>query len=119
MVTVSLKDRAGRESSLDESDDEKHGNVYNGKTILDHSLPSRSLELIHFIVLAVPNSWFLCKQNAISNKIPPKIKMDLLKFKLEIAKARALATSPPTNKCILTDDEANSCSSSRKNMEVL
>ncbi|GFW99591.1 hypothetical protein TNCV_3418241 [Trichonephila clavipes] len=27
------------ESSSDESDEEKHGNILNGKTILDHSLP--------------------------------------------------------------------------------
>ncbi|GFW75650.1 uncharacterized protein TNCV_4428331 [Trichonephila clavipes] len=52
---------------------------------------------------SVSNSWSLCKQSAISNKIPSKIKMDRLKFKLEIVEA--LAASPPTNKRILTDDE--------------
>ncbi|GFU26243.1 hypothetical protein TNCV_5106531 [Trichonephila clavipes] len=60
----------------------------------------------HFIDLSVANSWFLCKQDAISNKIPPKIKMDRLKFKLEIIEA--LADSPPTNKNILTYDGDNS-----------
>ncbi|GFX16230.1 uncharacterized protein TNCV_4704841 [Trichonephila clavipes] len=54
----------------------------------------------------VTNSWFLCKQDAISNEIPVKIKMDSLKFKLEIAEA--LSASPPTNKSILADDEDNS-----------
>ncbi|GFS56903.1 uncharacterized protein TNCV_2661131 [Trichonephila clavipes] len=54
---------------------------------------------------AVVNSWFLCKQDAISNKILPKIKMDRLKFKLEIFEA--LPASPPTNKSVLTDDEDN------------
>ncbi|GFT86249.1 uncharacterized protein TNCV_3257981 [Trichonephila clavipes] len=46
------------------------------------------------------------KQDAISNKIPLKIKIYRLKFKLEIVEA--LSTSPPTDKSILTDDEANS-----------
>ncbi|GFT15073.1 hypothetical protein TNCV_4316511 [Trichonephila clavipes] len=77
------------ESSSDESEEEKHGNISNGKTILAHSLSSKSLEPIHFIVLAVANSWFQCKQDAISNKIPPKIKMDRLKFELEIVEALA------------------------------
>ncbi|GFT16624.1 multidrug resistance-associated protein 1 [Trichonephila clavipes] len=54
----------------------------------------------------VANSSFLCKQDAISNKTPQKIKMDRLKFKLE--KVEALAVSPPTNKSILTNDEDNS-----------
>ncbi|GFX69168.1 uncharacterized protein TNCV_3563441 [Trichonephila clavipes] len=48
----------------------------------------------------------MCKQDAISNKIPLKIKMDRLKFKLEIDEA--LSPFPPTNKSILTDDEDNS-----------
>ncbi|GFX61571.1 uncharacterized protein TNCV_2745461 [Trichonephila clavipes] len=56
--------------------------------------------------VTVANSWFLCKQDAISNKIPVKIKMDRLKFKLEIVEA--LSVSPPTNRSILTDDEDNS-----------
>ncbi|GFT02200.1 uncharacterized protein TNCV_84591 [Trichonephila clavipes] len=56
--------------------------------------------------LAVANSWFLCKQDAISNKIPLKIKMDHLKFKLEIVEA--LSASPPTNRSILANDEDNS-----------
>ncbi|GFU59262.1 hypothetical protein TNCV_4197861 [Trichonephila clavipes] len=94
------------ESSYDESDQEKHGNICNGKTILDHSLPSKPLEPIHFIVLAVANTWFRCKQNAISNEIAPKIKIAFLKFKLEIAEA--LTTSLPTNKSIIADDEDNS-----------
>ncbi|GFX33746.1 hypothetical protein TNCV_3961551 [Trichonephila clavipes] len=47
------------ESSSDESDEEKHGNIRNGKTILDNSLPSKPLDHNHFIVLAVANSWFL------------------------------------------------------------
>ncbi|GFU63793.1 uncharacterized protein TNCV_3321901 [Trichonephila clavipes] len=41
-----------------------------------------------------------------TNKIPLKIQMDRLQFKLEIAEA--LSASPPTNKSILTDDEDNS-----------
>ncbi|GFX02652.1 hypothetical protein TNCV_2010961 [Trichonephila clavipes] len=76
------------------------GNICNGKT-----LPSNSLEPIHFTVLAVENSWFPRKQDAISNKIPLKIKMDRLKFKLEIVEA--LSASPPTNKSILIDNEDN------------
>ncbi|GFX00640.1 uncharacterized protein TNCV_2236471 [Trichonephila clavipes] len=60
---------------------------------------------IQKIDLAVANSWFLCKQDAILNKIPLKIKMDGLKLKLEIVEA--LRGSPPTNKSILTDDEDN------------
>ncbi|GFU84562.1 transposable element Tc3 transposase [Trichonephila clavipes] len=59
------------------------------------SMPRRSFE----------NSWFLCKQDAISNKIPLKIKTDPLKFKLEVIEA--LSASPPINKSILTDDEDN------------
>ncbi|GFU92946.1 hypothetical protein TNCV_2080921 [Trichonephila clavipes] len=87
------------ESSSNESDEEKHRNICNGKTILDHFLPSMSLERIHYIDLAVANSSFLCKHNAISNKIPLKIKTDRLKFKLEIVKA--LSASSLTNKSIL------------------
>ncbi|GFX64477.1 uncharacterized protein TNCV_4043671 [Trichonephila clavipes] len=64
------------------------------------------LEHIHYIYLAVSNSWFLCKQDAMSNKTPVKIKMDRLKFKLEIVEA--LSASLPTNKSILTHDENNS-----------
>ncbi|GFY31416.1 hypothetical protein TNCV_4989751 [Trichonephila clavipes] len=92
------------ESSSDDSD----GNICNGKTILDHLLLSKSLEHITFIVSAVPNYQFQYKQGAISNKIALKIKMDLLKFKLEIAEARALAVSSPTNKSMLTADEYES-----------
>ncbi|GFY09701.1 uncharacterized protein TNCV_3696631 [Trichonephila clavipes] len=76
------------------------------KAFLDHSLPYKSLEHIHYIDLAFANSWFLCKQDAISNKIPPKIKMNRLKFKFEIVEA--LSACPPPNKSILTDDEVNS-----------
>ncbi|GFV81073.1 uncharacterized protein TNCV_2270571 [Trichonephila clavipes] len=65
-----------------------------------------SLEHINYIDLAVVNSWFLCKQDAISYKIPLKFKMDRLKFKLEIVEA--LSDSPPTKRSILTDDEDNS-----------
>ncbi|GFX07750.1 hypothetical protein TNCV_4160191 [Trichonephila clavipes] len=42
----------------------------------------------------------------ISNKIPPKTKMDRLKFKLEIVEESA--AFPPTYKSILTDEEDNS-----------
>ncbi|GFS85586.1 uncharacterized protein TNCV_2794271 [Trichonephila clavipes] len=62
--------------------------------------------LSHCSCKAVANSLFLCKQDAISYKIPLKITMDHLKFKLEIAEA--LSTSPPTNKSILADYEDNS-----------
>ncbi|GFV21431.1 uncharacterized protein TNCV_2371881 [Trichonephila clavipes] len=55
---------------------------------------------------AVANSWFLRKQDAVLNKILQKIKIDGLKFKLEIVEA--LRASPPTNKSILTDDKDNS-----------
>ncbi|GFW04056.1 uncharacterized protein TNCV_2051721 [Trichonephila clavipes] len=65
-----------------------------------------SPEHIHYIDLAVENSWFLCKQEAISNKIPLNIEIDRLRFKLEIVEA--LLVSPPTNKSVLTDDEDNS-----------
>ncbi|GFT21158.1 uncharacterized protein TNCV_2582361 [Trichonephila clavipes] len=54
---------------------------------------------------AVANSWFMCKQDAVSSKIPLKIKMDRLKFKLKVVEV--LSASPPTNKSILTDDEDN------------
>ncbi|GFW37259.1 uncharacterized protein TNCV_5021571 [Trichonephila clavipes] len=91
-----------RESRSDESEEEKHGTISNEKKNLDNSLPSKSLESIHFIVLAVTNSWFQCKQDAISNKIPPKIKTDHLKFKLEVVEA--LAASPSANKSISTDE---------------
>ncbi|GFW63590.1 uncharacterized protein TNCV_4328781 [Trichonephila clavipes] len=56
--------------------------------------------------LAAANSWFLCKQDAISNKIPLNIKIDRLKFKLEIVEE--LSASPITNKSILAVDEVNS-----------
>ncbi|GFW04883.1 uncharacterized protein TNCV_4881181 [Trichonephila clavipes] len=62
--------------------------------------------LSHCSCKAVSNSWFLRKQDAISNKIPRKIKMDRLKLKLEIVEA--LSGSPPTNKSILTGYEDNS-----------
>ncbi|GFX03870.1 hypothetical protein TNCV_4677751 [Trichonephila clavipes] len=74
--------------------------------LLDHALSSMSLEPIHFIVLAVTNPWLQYKQDTISNKIPPKIKMDFIKFKFEVAEV--LAESPPTNKSIFTDDEDDS-----------
>ncbi|GFV74632.1 hypothetical protein TNCV_5130741 [Trichonephila clavipes] len=45
-------------SSSNESEEEKHGNICNKKTILDHSLPSNSPVPIRFLVLAVENSWF-------------------------------------------------------------
>ncbi|GFV35981.1 uncharacterized protein TNCV_2867391 [Trichonephila clavipes] len=50
----------------------------------------------------VSNSWYLSKQDAISNKIPLKVKT----FKVDIVEA--LSASPPTNKSVLTDDEDNS-----------
>ncbi|GFX34789.1 uncharacterized protein TNCV_2515041 [Trichonephila clavipes] len=62
--------------------------------------------LSHCSSKAVANSWFLSKQNVISNNIPLKIKMERLTFKLEIVKV--LSASPPTNKSILTVDEDNS-----------
>ncbi|PRD22441.1 UNVERIFIED_CONTAM: hypothetical protein NCL1_49080 [Trichonephila clavipes] len=58
--------------------------------------------LSHCSYKAVTNSWFQCKQDAISNKIPPKIKTDHLKFKLEVVEA--LAASPSANKSISTDE---------------
>ncbi|GFW54902.1 uncharacterized protein TNCV_2655411 [Trichonephila clavipes] len=61
---------------------------------------------IQNIDLAVANSWFLCKQDGILNKIPQKIKMNGSKFKLEIVEA--LLAAPSTNKSILTGDEDNS-----------
>ncbi|GFT91475.1 uncharacterized protein TNCV_4286241 [Trichonephila clavipes] len=59
--------------------------------------------LSHWSYEAVANSWLLCQLDAISNKIPPRIKMDRLKFKLEIVET--LAASPPTNKSILTHED--------------
>ncbi|GFY18212.1 hypothetical protein TNCV_2046181 [Trichonephila clavipes] len=56
---------------------------------------SKSLEHIPYVDSAVSNSLFLCKQDAISNKIPLKMKMERLKFKSEIVEA--LPASPPTN----------------------
>ncbi|GFV36400.1 uncharacterized protein TNCV_2234471 [Trichonephila clavipes] len=47
----------------------------------------------------------MCKQNKISTNILLKIKMDRLKFQL--GTVEVLSASPPTNKSILTDDEAN------------
>ncbi|GFT89695.1 hypothetical protein TNCV_3137801 [Trichonephila clavipes] len=46
------------------------------------------------------------REDAISNKIPQNIKVDHLKFKLELVEA--LAASGPTNKSIFTEDEVNS-----------
>ncbi|GFV39995.1 uncharacterized protein TNCV_4412261 [Trichonephila clavipes] len=98
------------ESSSDENNEEKHRNICNGKKTLDPSLPLKSPGPIHFIVLAVTNSWLLCKRDGISNKIPENIKVDRLKFKFEIVEALAasLSLSLPTKKSILTDDEVNS-----------
>ncbi|GFW52103.1 uncharacterized protein TNCV_2819721 [Trichonephila clavipes] len=62
--------------------------------------------LSHCSYKAVANSWFLCKQDTVSNKFPPKIKTDRFKLKLRDSRS-ALAASPPTNKSILTDDEDN------------
>ncbi|GFX52274.1 uncharacterized protein TNCV_4801311 [Trichonephila clavipes] len=87
--------------------------IYN----LIDSMPQRISLVTHTIVRvgrylsqcsceAVSNSWFLCNQDAISNRIPLKIKMDRLKFKLEIVEA--LSASPPTNKSILNDYEDSS-----------
>ncbi|GFX54817.1 uncharacterized protein TNCV_2557031 [Trichonephila clavipes] len=45
-------------------------------------------------------------EHAISNKIPLKIKMDRLKFKLEIVEA--LSATSPTNRSTLTNEEDNS-----------
>ncbi|GFS49723.1 hypothetical protein TNCV_4344311 [Trichonephila clavipes] len=95
------------ELSSDQSDEKKHRNICCIKTTLDHPLPSKSLELNNFIVIAKANSWFQYEQDVISNvKFLQKLKMDLLKFKLEIAEA--LSTSTPTNKSILTDEENDS-----------
>ncbi|GFV44038.1 uncharacterized protein TNCV_3571591 [Trichonephila clavipes] len=57
--------------------------------------------LSHCNYKAFENSWYPCKQDTISNKNPPKIKVDRLKFELEIGEA--LASSPSTNKGNLTD----------------
>ncbi|GFW83714.1 uncharacterized protein TNCV_668271 [Trichonephila clavipes] len=66
---------------------------------------------------AVANSWFVCKQDAISYKISSKIKVDRLKFTLEVVVA--LEASPTTNKSIFTDDEDNSVfNSTHKKIEV-
>ncbi|GFW02243.1 hypothetical protein TNCV_2383661 [Trichonephila clavipes] len=53
------------------------------------------------MVIAQANSWFQYKLEVISSEISPKIKMDCLKFKLEVAEV--LAASAITNKSILTD----------------
>ncbi|GFU39746.1 hypothetical protein TNCV_1949461 [Trichonephila clavipes] len=60
------------ESSSGESNEEKHGNICNGKIILDQPLPSMSLQPIYLIVSVPVNSWIQYKQDTISNKIPPK-----------------------------------------------
>ncbi|GFV27680.1 hypothetical protein TNCV_4169051 [Trichonephila clavipes] len=49
------------------SSEKKHGNIYYLKTTLDHSVPTKSLESINFIVIAEANSWFYYKQDIISN----------------------------------------------------
>ncbi|GFV56625.1 hypothetical protein TNCV_736331 [Trichonephila clavipes] len=65
------------QSSSDESDEEGMQICDDmvkilKKKILGHPLPSKSLEPIHFIDLAIVNSWFQYKQDTISNKIPLK-----------------------------------------------
>ncbi|GFV67755.1 uncharacterized protein TNCV_4624351 [Trichonephila clavipes] len=84
----------------------KHMGILEMKRQFWIILYDKSLEHIHYNNLAVANSWFLCKQDAISKKTPIKIKMDRLKFKLVIVEM--LSASPPSNKSILTDDEDNS-----------
>ncbi|GFU59285.1 hypothetical protein TNCV_4198071 [Trichonephila clavipes] len=60
------------------SEDERCVSIAFSKCAGDH---------IQNINLAVANSWFQSKQDAILHKIPQKIKMDGLKFKLEIVEA--------------------------------
>ena len=59
--------------------------------------------ILHFVDLAVCNSWFEYIRDAEANKVPKKGKKDLLKFKLEVAEA--LATTPPENRRVISEDE--------------
>ncbi|GFY07261.1 hypothetical protein TNCV_5084481 [Trichonephila clavipes] len=93
----------GKSSSY-ESDEEKHANICNRKKNLGHPLPSKPPEPIHFIVLAVANLGFSTYKRQYQIKLLQKIKMHLLKFKLEIVEARSL----PVKKSILTDEKDGS-----------
>ncbi|GFS80827.1 uncharacterized protein TNCV_1334551 [Trichonephila clavipes] len=108
MLRKKYKDRVNwKENRVQMRAMKKHMGIFEMKRQFWFILYHKSL-LNKFITfaLAVTNSWFLCKQDAISNKIPLKIKMDRLKFKLEIVEE--LSAFPFTNKSILTDDEDNS-----------
>ncbi|GFX97988.1 uncharacterized protein TNCV_4906391 [Trichonephila clavipes] len=93
-----------RESSSDESNEDTH--TWESLKWKDNFGSFFTIKTLEQIDLAVANSWFLYKQDTMLNKIPPEIKMDRLKFKLEIVEV--LSTSSPTNKSILTDDEDKS-----------
>ncbi|GFV69526.1 uncharacterized protein TNCV_2779431 [Trichonephila clavipes] len=80
--------------------------AFRAPEFVTHTIVRVGRYLNHCSCKAVANSWFMCKQDSSANRIPLKIKMDRLKFKLEIVEA--LSASPPTNKCILTDDEDKS-----------
>ncbi|GFS99174.1 hypothetical protein TNCV_1600191 [Trichonephila clavipes] len=61
---------------------------------------------IHVLLSAGKSSFvFKYNENTSSFYLSPKVKMDRLKFKLEMVEA--LSTSPPINKRILTVDENN------------
>ncbi|GFW15628.1 uncharacterized protein TNCV_3581261 [Trichonephila clavipes] len=82
------------------------GDVRGAQGFVSRTIVRVGRYLSHCSYKTLVNSWFLCKQDAISNKIPLKIKMDCLKSKLQIVEA--LSASPPTNESILNNDEDNS-----------
>lgn len=59
--------------------------------------------ILHFLDLAVVNSWFQYIRNVSANSFAKKNQMDLLKFKLDIAEA--LIASPPSSRKVLSDEE--------------
>lgn len=63
---------------------------------------------LHFLDLAVVNSWFLYKRNAISNDLSRREMMDLLAFKLKLAEA--LFTCPVRSRRVLVDSSEDEAS---------
>ncbi|XP_042904032.1 piggyBac transposable element-derived protein 3 [Parasteatoda tepidariorum] len=59
--------------------------------------------ILHFLDLAVVNSWFQYRRDVTANKTPKKNQKDLLKFKLEVAEA--LLAAPSAHRSIVSDDE--------------
>ncbi|GFU45241.1 uncharacterized protein TNCV_4236471 [Trichonephila clavipes] len=92
------EDQAGSSTPSSASGGRRGGSLRRTRDFVTRTIVRVGRYVSHCSCKAVENSWFLCRQDAISNKIPPKIKMDRLKFKLEIVET--LAVSPPTDKNI-------------------